>query len=55
MDAWLTESVHDDPIEACRRAGFVLEHLHDRVRILFEDGTVLEEQDIPDPLMGPYN
>jgi len=55
MDAWLTDSIHDDPTEALRRASFVFDHLHDHVRIVFTDGSIMEEQEIPGPLVGPYN
>jgi len=43
LGTWIPESWHDREIDALRRAGFVLEHIHDHVRVIFSDGTILED------------
>jgi len=43
---WIPDSWHEDGVEACRRAGFLLEHEHDKVRVMFADGSILEEEDL---------
>ena len=40
---WVPESWHELEIRALRRAGFVLQHIHDHVRVIFSDGTILED------------
>ena len=45
---WVPESWHEDGTEACRRAGFLLEHEHDKVKVRFSDGSTLEDTWIPE-------
>ena len=44
-DIWVPDGFFDRERDALHRAGFVLEHMHDHVRICFPDGTFLEDTD----------
>lgn len=43
---WLTDSVHNSLQEGLRRASFVLSHEADQVRLVTEDGEILEDVDM---------